>query len=127
MICTMAVKVIMVFECNFIYEFGNLIRNFPIPIEPSIERSTVPNTTTLPVYDFLGPNPRTFFPNKQQMIVQYECKYTILNGSMWKLMICNFFCGFCSFMSIVNFKDFLRIYRARIVIVVYSVNSVNRG
>ena len=108
MICTMAVKVIMVFECNFIYEFGNLIRNFPIPIEPSIEPPKAHNTTTLPMYDFIGPNPHTFLPNKQQMIVQYEYKHTILNGSLWKLMICNFFFNFIHSCQLLFLRILLR-------------------
>ena len=68
-ICTMAVKVIMVFECNFIYEFGNLLRNFLITIEFSIEPPKAHNTTTQLMYDFMGPKPQTFPPSKHQMIV----------------------------------------------------------
>ena len=82
MICTMAVKVIMVFEWDFIYEFGNSLRNFPIPIELSIQPSKVHNTTTPPTYDFVGPKQQTFLPNNYQIVVQYECKYITLNGSM---------------------------------------------
>ena len=104
----MAHKVIVVFEWNFICEFGSLIRNFLIPIELSIEASIPHHTTTLPMYDFLRPNPHTFFPNKQQNIEQYECKYTLLNGAIWKLMIFNFFFWFCSFTSIAIFIDLLR-------------------
>ena len=107
MICTMAVKVIMVFEWNFFCQFGNSNGNFLITIKLSIGVSTDHNTTTPSLYDSLGPHSRTIFPNQQQNIVQYECKYTSLNGSIWKFMIFNFF--FALFVGvIVNFKDLLR-------------------
>ena len=88
----MAHKVIMVFDWNFICEFGNLTRNFPNPIELSIRNTKYNNTPTPTMYYCLPPNPPKFYLIKISNVVHHDLINAWFNGAMWKLMIYLFFC-----------------------------------